>query len=373
MIKLIHNKYFKLYRWARKNLFYSLFSTIISLFCIYLLFICTINFLNWAVVKADFLGITKNDCTSGGACWVFVKTHLYQFIYGFYPSTEYWRVNLAGLLLVIAVILLFYKKIPGEIKSKIALFTLFVYPIIAFCLLRGGFGLKYISTLEWGGLMLTMVIAVVGITLSFPFGTLIAIGRYSKMPIIKYSCVTFVELIRGVPLITLLFMGSVMLPLFVPEKINFDKLLRALIIITLFQSAYISEVVRGGLQGIAEGQYEASKTLGFNYWQKMRLIILPQVFRIIIPGLVNTFIALFKDTTLISIIGLLDLLGIVQSSFQNTNWLGTDMEGLIFVCFIFWMFNFFLSSYGKSLEKKLHTQNKHADKILTKKKENGYG
>ena len=207
----------------------------------------------------------------------------------------------------------------------------------------------------WGGLFLTLVLSFVGIVAALPLGILLALGRRSNMPIVKSVCVVFIEFWRGVPLITVLFMSSVMLPLFLPEGMNFDKLLRAMIGIVLFQSAYMAEVVRSGLQAIPKGQYEAAKALGLSYWQSMGLIILPQALKLVIPGIVNTFIALFKDTTLVLIIGLFDLLSMIQSASQDANWLGYEIEGYVFAALIFWVFCFGMSRYSMSLERKLET------------------
>jgi general L-amino acid transport system permease protein len=231
-----------------------------------------------------------------------------------------------------------------------------VFPVVAFYLLSGGaFGLVEVDTHLWGGLSLTLVLAVVGIAASLPFGILLALGRQSEMPIVKAFSVVFIEVWRGVPLITVLFMASVMLPLFFPEEMNFDKLIRALIGITMFQSAYMAEVVRGGLQAIPKGQYEAADSLGLGYWKKMVLIVLPQALKLMIPGIVNTFIALFKDTSLVLIIGLFDLLAIVQAASNDPKWIGFSVEGYVFVGFVFWLFCFAMSRYSQYLEKKLQT------------------
>jgi general L-amino acid transport system permease protein len=218
----------------------------------------------------------------------------------------------------------------------------------------GLFGLSVVETHQWGGLMLTLVLALVGMVLSLPLGILLALGRRSQMPVVRAACVTYIELWRGVPLITVLFMASVMLPLFLPEGATLDKLLRAMIGIVLFQASYMAEVVRGGLQAIPKGQYEAAEALGLGYWQGIGLIILPQALKLVIPGIVNTFIALFKDTTLVLIIGLFDLLGIVQQAFADPNWLGYSVEGYLFAGLIYWAFCFSISRYSQALERELH-------------------
>ena len=220
----------------------------------------------------------------------------------------------------------------------------------------GGFlGLKAVTTDEWGGLSLTVVIATCGMVGAFPFGVLLALGRRSEMPVVSAFCTAFIELWRGVPLISVLFMASVMLPLFLPEGMNFDKLLRAIVGVIIFQSAYIAEVVRGGLQAIPKGQYEGAQSLGFSYWQTTALIVLPQALKISIPGIVGIFISLFKDTSLVAIIGLYDLLGIVEASFSDTDWLGFSIEGHLFVAAVYWVFCFGMSRYSQHLERKLET------------------
>ena len=299
-------------------------------------------------------GDSREACTNGGACWVFVTNRLDQFLYGFYPLEETWRIDLTFFMFVGLVAWLVIKNLPY--KGLVAALTLFVFPVVAFFLLYGGaFGLVEVETHKWGGMSLTLILAVVGIVASLPFGVALALGRRSDMPIVRSLSIIYIEFWRGVPLITVLFMASVMLPLFVPEEISFDKLLRALIGIVIFQSAYMAEVVRGGLQAIPKGQYEAADALGLGYWKKMVLIILPQALKLMIPGIVNTFIALFKDTSLVLIIGLFDLLAIVQAALNDPEWLGYSTEGYIFVALMFWVFCFGMSRYSLHLEKLLHT------------------
>jgi len=242
------------------------------------------------------------------------------------------------------------------VKSWIAFLLIVIYPFAAFYLWVGdAFGLEYVETSRWGGLFLTLVVAGTGIAVSLPIGIVFALGRRSNMPAIRTVSIAFIELWRAVPLITVLFMSSVMLPLFLPEGVNFNKLLRALIGVALFSSAYMAEVVRGGLQAIPKGQYEAAAAMGLGYWQMMRLIILPQALKLVIPGIVNTFIALFKDTTLVLIIGLFDLLGIIQAASTDPKWLGMAVEGYVFAAFVFWLFCFSMSRYSMFIERKLHT------------------
>jgi len=224
-------------------------------------------------------------------------------------------------------------------------------------LLRADFGLPWVETPLWGGLLVTLVVAIVGIAGSLPIGVLLALGRQSKLPVVRFVSIAFIEFVRGVPLITVLFMASVMLPLFFPSGVNFDKLLRALVGVTLFAAAYMAEVVRGGLQAIPLGQYEAANALGMRYWSAMRRIILPQALRIVIPGIVNSFISLFKDTSLVLIIGIFDLLGIVQFNFTDQNWASpnTPATGYVFAAAVFWVFCFGMSRYSIYTERRLHT------------------
>ena len=338
--------------WFRHNLFSTWYNTLLTLLCLWLLWRVVPPLLQWGLLDADFTGTSREDCTSGGACWVFIKARFWQFMYGFYPVDQRWRVNLAFLILIVALIPLFLPRFGH--KLRLAVGILAVYPIVAYCLFYGGvLGLPVVETSRWGGLFLTLVIAGVGIVASLPLGILFALGRRSDMPIVRAVCIAFIEIMRGVPLITVLFMASVMLPLFLPAGVNFDKLLRALVGVALFSAAYMAEVVRGGLQAIPKGQYEAAQALGLSYWKMMGLIVLPQALRIVIPGIVNTLIGLFKDTTLVLIIGLFDLLGIVQSSLTNASWIGFNTEGYVFAALGFWVFCFGMSRYSIYVERKL--------------------
>ncbi len=339
-------------RWLRRNLFSSPFNGALTLIVLYLLYLAVPPLAAWAVIEADWRGETRDDCTGAGACWVFVNARLGQFLYGFYPEAERWRVNTAFALFAVAAAAILVPGMRG--KAWFGGFLLLVYPVIAFYLFVGGvFGLPVVETGKWGGLTLTLVVAGVGIIASFPLGVLLALGRRSRMPVIRGFSVAFIELWRGVPLITVLFMASVMLPLFLPEGVSFDKLLRALIGVTLFAAAYMAEVVRGGLQGIPEGQYEAAAALGLGYWRMMALVVLPQALAMVIPGIVNTFIGLFKDTTLVLIIGLFDLLGMIQAALTDPRWLGYAVEGYVFAGFVFWCFCFGMSRVSLGIEKRL--------------------
>ncbi|WP_428023709.1 amino acid ABC transporter permease [Arcobacter sp.] len=338
--------------WIRENLFPSPLSSILTLISLYFLYLVLPPLLNWMIFDATWTG-TKEEITNHGARWIFIIEKFNQFIYGFYPEEFYWRPNL---VLFIFTVYVFAFKYIDTLKMKI--FIIATFPVIAFILISGGLGLEHVETEKWGGLLLTIIVASVGIIASFPIGILFALGRQSKMPIIKTISVMYIEFIRGVPLITLLFMSSVILPLFFPEGMDFNKLLRALIGITLFQAAYIAEVIRGGLQAIPKGQYEASDAMGLSYWQSMGLIILPQALKISIPNIVGSFIALFKDTTLILIIGLFDILAMVTLTNSDTNWLGFETEGYVFVTMIYWAICFSMSKYAKSIEDRFNTNHK---------------
>lgn len=338
--------------WIRENLFSDTISTILTLISFYIVYLIVPPLLSWLVFDATWSG-TKEQIASDGARWIFIYEKLNQFIYGFYPENLYYRPNLIIALLVVSVIT--FKKISSiKIKAIIVIF----FPIITFFLLHGGLGLEIVPTSKWGGLLLTIVIASVGILACFPIGILFALGRQSNMPIIKATSIMYIEFIRGVPLITILFMSSVILPLFFPEGMDFNKLLRALIGITLFQAAYVAEIIRGGLQAIPKGQYEAAESMGFTYWQKMALVILPQALKISIPNLVGQFISLFKDTTLVLIIGLFDVLAMVNLTASDSHWLGFETEGYVFVTFIYWAICFGMSKYAHRIEKKFNTNHK---------------
>ena len=297
--------------WVRHNLLSSPFNIAFTILGIAILYMIIPPFIHWAFIDATFVGHSKSDCTGDGACWVFIKEKLNMFMFGFYPQEELYRPKIVIALLF--GLLAFLKFFKGKNIIKLALIV--IYPIFAFIMLHGGyFGMPIVETQKWGGLLLTLVIASVGIVLSFPIGVLLALGRQSKLPIIKSLSIFYIEFVRGVPLITVLFMASVVLPLFFPEGVDFDKLARALIGITLFEAAYVAENIRSGFQAIPKGQYEAADSLGLTYWQKMGLVILPQAIRITIPNLVGTFISLFKDTSLVMIIGLFDCLPRAKST-----------------------------------------------------------
>jgi general L-amino acid transport system permease protein len=338
--------------WLRKNLFSTWYNGVLTVLLAYALIRLLVPLLDWSLIDASFRGASESDCTQGAACWVFVSQRLDFFIYGFYPGTETWRANIVFAIIAICFAPQMIPRFPGRKTLLILGFT--VLPVAGFILIYGGlFGLPVVPTNKWGGLMLTLVLAYSGMVASLPIGIFLALGRRSKMPAIRGLSVAFIELWRGVPLITVFFMASVMIPLFLPQDVTFDKLLRVFIGMSCFWGAYMAEIVRGGLQAISPGQYEAADALGLGYWKKMILIILPQALKTVIPGIVNTLIALFKDTTLVLIIGLFDILGTIQSTISDPAWGDVTTEAYLFVAAIFFVFTFGLSLYSRNLERKL--------------------
>jgi general L-amino acid transport system permease protein len=412
--------------WLRESLFSSIPYTILTLACLYILWVIIPPLVSFLLTSAVWSGADRAVCATEaqggvqpdgwfGACWAYVGDYGNQFIYGRYPNEEQWRVNIAGILFIGGLAGLLIPSVPY--KRENIIFLAVVFPIAALILLTGGhlsvgglyiplailmvialavsflfaklsdsdpmpalknvallfiglfvllfilgfdFGLVHVETEVWGGLLVTLVIAVTGIAASLPLGIALALGRRSALPIVRFFSIVFIEFWRGVPLITVLFMSSVMLPLFLPEGVSFDKLLRALIGVALFSSAYMAEVVRGGLQALPKGQYEGAMALGLNWTQMMRMIILPQALKLVIPGIVNTFIGLFKDTTLVLIIGLFDFLGQIQSSYSDPAWASPvqAMTGYAFAAIVYWIFCFSMSRYSMFMERKLDTGHK---------------
>ena len=344
--------------WARQNLFSSPFNVVLTLLGAWFLVSVIPPFVDWAFVKSVWVADSRNECwgkmevPEGAACWAFIKGRVNLFIYGFYPVEERWRVNVSFVLLVLAILPVLYDRLPGR---KHWMWYVAAFPFLVAWLLVGGFGLPLVETDQFGGFMLTLVIGVTGISFSLPIGIALALGRTSGMPAVRMLCVLFIEFIRGVPLITLLFVASTMLTYFLPPGTTFDLLMRVLIMVTLFSSAYIAEVVRGALQGIPRGQVEAADSLGLSYWKAQRLIVLPQALKISIPGIVNTFIGLYKDTTLVLIIGMLDPLGIGRASLADAEWAGLAREMYLFIAVFFFLCCFGMSRYSLYLERKLDT------------------
>ncbi|WP_114374379.1 amino acid ABC transporter permease [Elioraea thermophila] len=346
--------------WLRANLFSSWLSTAVTLLLAYFLVSWTLSFLNWAVVNAiwDVPGTGQQVDTSAcraargeGACWALIGEKYRFILFGLYPFDEQWR---PALVVVIFVALYVISAMRRFWRKELALIWLAALTAIGVLMWGGVFGLPYVEQERWGGLVITLILATFGIAFAFPLSILVALGRrQTSMPAVKALCVVYIELIRGVPLISLLFMASVMFPLFLPEGMNIDKLLRAQIAIILFAAAYLAEVVRGGLQAIPKGQYEAADALGLTYWQKTGLIILPQALKISIPPLVNTFIGMFKDTSLVLIIGIYDLLNTAKTSIIEPAWQGFGVEAYLFVAAIYFVFCFAMSKYSQDLEREL--------------------
>ncbi len=351
--------------WMRENLFSDWLNTILTFIGIYIIWLIVSNFVQFAIIDAVWEGSDRKACLPGdgvevGACWAYVRARFNQFMFGFYPHAEQWRVNLTY---AVGILLLVPMLIPAVPMKKLnGILLLVAFPVFAYLMLYGApsLGLEVVETTKWGGLLLTLVIAITGIVFSLPLGVLLALGRQSKMPVVRLVSIIFIEFWRGVPLITVLFMSSVMLPLFLPEGVTLDKVVRPLVGVALFSAAYMAEVVRGGLQAIPKGQYEGAMALGLTYWQMMRLVILPQALKMVIPGIVNTFIGLFKDTSLVSIIGLMDLLGIVQSSLADAKWSTptTAPTAYLFLAMLYWVFCFGMSRYSIFMENLLHTGHK---------------
>ncbi len=340
--------------WMRQNLFSSIPNSLLTLFCLWLLWIIIPPLFNWLVFQANWVGASRTDCTRDGACWVFIHARFGQFMYGLYPFDQRWRINVTLVAGLLSLLPMFWRAMPR--RSRYITCWVVVFPIFTWVMLYGGFlGLSRVETRQWGGLTLTLIIAAVGIAGALPLGVLLALGRRSRMPIVKWFSIIFIELWRGVPLITVLFMSSVMLPLFLSEGTNIDKLIRALVGVIMFQSAYVAEVVRGGLQALPKGQYEAAESLALGYWKTQGLVILPQALKLVIPSLVNTIIELFKDTSLVVIIGLFDLFSSVQQATVDPAWLGMSTEGYVFAALVYWIFCFGMSRYSQHLEKRFHT------------------
>jgi general L-amino acid transport system permease protein len=342
--------------WARINLFSGWVSTAVTLALAYLVIRWSLGFIDWAFVNAiwsvpDSQTQACRDLAGTGACWA-VITEKHRFIlFGTYPYEEHWRPALCVLLFIglyiVSAMRRFWRPVLGLIWVA-------VLALIGVLMWGGVLGLAYVPQERWGGLVITLILATFGLAFAFPLAILVALGRRSNLPAIKVICVVYVELIRGVPLISLLFMSSVMFPLFLPEGMNIDKLLRAQIAIILFAGAYLAEVVRGGLQALPKGQYEAADALGLSYWQKTGFIILPQALRLVIPPLVNTFIGFFKDTSLVLIIGIFDLLTAGKTAIIEPAWQGFGVEVYLAVGAIYFVFCFAMSKYSQSLEAELN-------------------
>jgi general L-amino acid transport system permease protein len=307
------------------------------------------QFLQWAVLDAVWRPDAAACRAAEGACWGFIAEKHRFILFGTYPFEQHWRPAVATLLLLalwgVSALRLFW-------RWWLALVWLAGLAVIGVLMWGGVFGLQYVENERWGGLILTLLLSTFGLALAFPLSILVALGRRSDMPAIRYLCVGYIELVRGVPLISLLFMASVMLPLFLPSGVTVDKLLRAQIALVLFAAAYLAEVVRGGLQAIPRGQYDAASAMGLGYWGQMSFVILPQALRIAVPPLVNTFIGFFKDTSLVLIIGLFDLLSTLKVSLNDPAWAGSAVEAYVFAALVYFVFCYAMSRYSRRLERK---------------------
>jgi general L-amino acid transport system permease protein len=336
--------------WVRHNLFNGVFNSILTIVTLFFLWKVVPPIFRWAFVDSAWRTTGEGCRQAAGACWSVISMNYRFILFGFFPYEQHWRPFLAMMILFG---LLFYSRNRNHWKKSLAyawIIGLFTMGL----LMKGGiFGLPSVESTQWGGLPLTLLLSVFGLTAAYPLGVILALGRRSKMPGVKVLSVLYIELIRGVPLISLLFMSSIILPLFLPEGITINKILRAQVAIILFTAAYIAEVVRGGLQGMSRGQYEAAESIGLNYYLTMRLVILPQALKIVIPPTVSQLISAFKDTSLVVIIALFDLLKTTQSVLSNPEWMGFSREAYVFLAILYFLGCFSMSNYSRKLEREL--------------------
>ncbi|OGP95979.1 MAG: amino acid ABC transporter permease [Deltaproteobacteria bacterium RBG_16_47_11] len=336
--------------WIKNNLFNGVLNSILTLVTLFLLWKIVPPLFRWAFIDSAWHTTGQACRQAAGACWSIISMNYRFILFGFYPYEQQWRPFIAMMILFG---LLFYSRDRNHWKKPLAyawIIGLFTMGL----LMKGGiFGLPSVESTQWGGLPLTLLLAVFGLTAAYPLGVILALGRRSKMRGVKVLCILYIELIRGVPLISLLFMSSIIFPLFLPEGITINKILRAQAAIILFTAAYIAEVVRGGLQAMSRGQYEAAESIGLNYYLTMRLVILPQALKIVIPPTVSILISAFKDTSLVVIIALFDLLKTTQSVLSNPEWMGFSREAYVFVAILYFLGCFSMSNYSRKLEREL--------------------
>ncbi len=347
--------------WLRENLFSSAFNIALTVICLAFLAWTIPPLLRFFVFNAIWSADSRQACLASpdnpdpGACWAYIRVWFSYFVYGFYPRGERWRVDLFFAALAFGIGWLAWLRAPRRDIGAVYFFI--VLPVLSFVLLSGVplLGLMSVPSTLWGGILVTIVVATVGIVVSLPFGILLALGRRSDIPVVKVFSITFIEFVRGVPLITVLFMASVMLPLFVPERYAPEKLLRALIGVALFASAYMAEVVRGGFASVPRGQYEAAQALGLTFWRMMGLVILPQALRVTLPNIVNTFIGLFKDTSLVFIVGIFDFLHTIEAARVDPNWAtpNTSVTGYAFAAAFYFVCCYGMSRYARNVETRL--------------------
>jgi general L-amino acid transport system permease protein len=347
--------------WLRTNLFSSPANAVLTLACALFIVWAVPPLLRFVLFDAVWSGADREACLASpanpdpGACWAFVRVWFSYFVYGFYPIAERWRVDVFFAALAFGIVWLSWLSAPR--RGLGALYFFIVLPVLSFALLYGfpAIGLVAVSTTLWGGVLVTIVVASVGIVASLPIGIFLALGRRSELPAVRLFSLISIEFVRGVPLITVLFMASVMLPLFVPEQWAPDKLMRALIGVALFASAYMAEMVRGGLAAVPRGQYEASRALGLTYWRMMGLVILPQALRVTLPNIVNTFIGLFKDTTLVFVVGIFDLLRTIEAARADPKWAAPNVAvtGYAFAALFYFVCCYGMSRSAQSVETRL--------------------
>lgn len=334
--------------WLHTNLFGGWKDTAITLSLLAVLLAVVPNLIEWLLINATFLGDDETCRQNAGACWPFLQAKFQVLMVGVYPQDLSWRPTIAALALLVLAGFTYADRIRG-----IALIVAWaVLPIFALIMIGGAFGMQEVDQSLWGGLMLSVLLALVGVIVSIPLGVLLALGRHYGSPAVKAICVAFIELVRGVPLITILFMASVMMPLFLPPDLVINNLLRIQIGMILFSSAYMAEVVRGGLQAIPKGQTEASLALGVSPARTIIFVVVPQALRHVLPPLIGRCIALFKDTSLVIIVGLLDFLGMVRGAALDPEWLGFQAEAYVFAAFVYWLICYSLSLYGRALERR---------------------
>ena len=338
--------------WVRTNLFKGWFNSILTLITVYFLWVIIPPLIRWTFIDSLWFSTGAECQQSDGACWSIIPANIRFIIFGFFPYDQQWRPFVAMVLLVG---MLFFSRNRNHWKKSL-IYAWIIGLFLMGLLMKGGlFGLSPVESTKWGGLPLTLLLSVFGLTAAYPLGVILALGRRSKMPTVRILSVIYIELIRGVPLISLLFMSSVVFPLFLPEGVTINNIIRAQVAIILFTAAYIAEVVRGGLQAISRGQYEAAESLGLNYFLTMRLIILPQALKIVIPPSVQQLISAFKDTSLVVIIALFDVLRTTQTVLSDPEWMGFSAEAYIFVALIYFLCCFFMSNYSRRLERELET------------------
>ena len=347
--------------WLRANLFSSPANIALTLLCVLFIAWAIPPLVRFFLIDAVWSGADREACLATpehpavGACWAFVRVWFSYFVYGFYPAGQRWRVDLFFIALAFGIVWLLRLSAPR--RDLGALYFFVVLPVLSFVLLHGAppIGLAVVPTALWGGMLVTVIVATVGIVFSLPLGILLALGRRSDLPVVRLLSVIFIEFVRGVPLITVLFMASVMLPLFVPDRLAPDKLVRALVGVAMFASAYMAEVVRGGLAAVPRGQYEAARALGFTYWRMTGLVILPQALRVTLPNIVNTFIGLFKDTTLVFVVGIFDFLRTIEAARGDPKWITptTAATGYAFAALFYFVCCYGMSLYARRTEARL--------------------